>query len=443
MPTTTRWHLSVVMILALSAGLFVQTASGQTMMQNQQRQNLEGGLGVTFINNETWYLFTMTPEFAFGNFGLGVDLNLRFNSKGQLRTADYLHFGDFLRIIRYARWAQKGDPFYIRVGALDYSRIGHGFIVYNYRNSASYDYRKTGIEFDMDFDKGGFESVYSDVTASSVLGLRGYVRPLRFTPAGKIPIIGGFELGATYATDLDPNSNKTFGAPTVSPVAIDSARTGKRMAIYGVDAGLPLLSLPVVKSTLYTDYAQIRGYGHGTAVGIDFHFSGMGLLTIGAKYERRFNGDRFIPSYFDALYEHDRYSLTDTAHFMSRAQMLENATKSQGYYGELLISVLNTFNIVGGYQAPVGVKNQGVFHAELETPAVIPQIVVDGGFDKRNIGPVFKLDENSILYAELGYKPIPYMIVSMLYQWTFAKQDDGTYATQRRIEPKIRFVYSF
>jgi len=444
MTTTARWLISFVMVLAMSAGLVAQGTSAQSAMQ-QQQQTLEGGLGVTVIDGNVFYLFTMTPEFAIGNFGLGVDLNLRFNTKGQIRPGDYVHAGDFLRIIRYARWGQKGDPFYIRVGTLDDARLGHGFIVYNYRNSASYDLRKTGIELDADFDKYGFESVYSDVTASSLLGLRGYVRPLRLTPLAKIPVINGFEIGATYATDLDKQSNETFGTLTSDPSAVVNANNGSAMAVYGFDAGLPIIEYSSVKSTLYGDYAKIKGYGNGAAVGIDFHFSGMGLLSIGAKYERRFLGDEFLPSYFDALYEHDRYMLVpDSAHFASKAEeLLVYAKKSQGNYGELLISVLNTFNIVGAYQAPVGVKNQGVFHAELQTPAVIPQIVVDGGFDKRNIGPVFKLDENSILYAELGYKPIPYMIVSMLYQWTFAKQPNGTYATQKRIEPKVRFVYSF
>ena len=443
MLTMKRWFALIAMTLTISGGLFAQGTGRQAMMQKQQ-QTLEGGLGVTVIDGEVFYLFTMTPEFAFGKFGLGVDLNLRFNKEGKVRAGDYVHFSDFLRIIRYARWGLKGDPFYIRVGALDYSWLGHGFIMYNYRNSASYDMRRTGIELDADFDKFGFESVYSDVTAGSLLGLRGYVRPLKFTPAANVPIIGGFEVGATYATDLDKNSGKAYGLVGGIPSArLSDATDNGRMAVYGFDVGLPLLSLPVLKSTLYGDYAKITKFGHGAAVGIDMHFSGMGLLYIGAKYERRFLGDQFLPSYFDALYEHDRFMKLDSVNFASKAASLQYATKSEGYYGELMISILNTFNIVGGYQAPVGVKNQGVFHAELQTPAVIPQIVFGGGFDRRNIGPVFKLDENSILYAELGYKPIPYMVVSMLYQWTFAKQPDGTYATQKRIEPKVRFVYSF
>src|SRR5512135_635474 len=114
MPTTSRWLILVATFLMVSSGLLAQGTSAQSAMQ--QQQSLAGGLGVTVIDGDVFYLFTLTPEFAFGNFGLGVDLNLRFNTKGQIRPGDYVHFSDFLRIIRYARWGQKGDPFYIRVG---------------------------------------------------------------------------------------------------------------------------------------------------------------------------------------------------------------------------------------------------------------------------------------------------------------------------------------
>ena len=73
------------------------------------------------------------------------------------------------------------------------------------------------------------------------------------------------------------------------------------MSIYGFDAGLPLLAYKTIKSTLYMDYAKIVNYGNGAAAGIDFRFSGLGLVTINAKYERQFNGDQFIPSYFNAI----------------------------------------------------------------------------------------------------------------------------------------------
>jgi hypothetical protein len=105
-----RWFALIAMVLTISGGLFAQGTGRQTMMQKQQ-QTLEGGLGVTVIDGDMFYLFTMTPEFAIGKFGLGIDLNLRFNRQGKIRVGDYVHFSDFLRIVRYARWGLKGDPF--------------------------------------------------------------------------------------------------------------------------------------------------------------------------------------------------------------------------------------------------------------------------------------------------------------------------------------------
>jgi len=130
MSSTARWLTSIVMVLAMFTGLVAQGTSAQGLVAKQQ-QTLEGGAGVTMIDGELFYLVTVTPEFSFGKFGLGVDLNLRINKQGKIRPGDYVHFSDFLRIIRYARWGQKGDEFYTRVGALDYSRLGHGFIMYN------------------------------------------------------------------------------------------------------------------------------------------------------------------------------------------------------------------------------------------------------------------------------------------------------------------------
>jgi hypothetical protein len=86
---------------------------------------------------------------------------------------------------------------------------------------------------------------------------------------------------------------------------------------------------------------------------------------------------------------------------------------------------------------------------ELQTSQALPGILLSSGYDKKNIGSIFKLDNNSLLYAQVGYKPVPYMVVSMLYQWTWTEvRDDATgnvigYQAQKRIEPKVDFVVTF
>ena len=412
-------------------------------MMARQQQSIMGGFGLTFVDGEPYYLFNLAPDLAFGKVGVGLNINIRVGKNGKIRSEDFDEGYDYLRLIHYIRYGMKKEPIYARLGGLDYSRIGHGFIMYNYRNSASYDLRKVGLEFDLDFEKFGFESMYSDLGGAGLLGFRGYARPLKFTSLASVPVIGGFEIGATYAADLHEHADVT------SPTGLLADRQdGGSMGIIGLDFGLPLLSLPTINSTLYFDYAKILDYGNGTALGIDLNFTGLGVLALGAKYERRWLGDKFIPSYFNALYERDRYSPVDTTGFLSKAQILNSATSVEGYYGEILISILGRFNIVGGYQSPVGVKNAGIIHLEFDPGDVIPGIILSAGYDKKNVGKVFKADNNSLFYVNFGYKPMPFLFVSTMYIWTFTEDKDSNgnvvgFKSQKRIEPKIGFVFNF
>jgi hypothetical protein len=442
--------LSFLLVLG---GSLTQRMTGQTQPQQESRlsmltkqQSVAGGIGMTIIDGKPYYLFNLMPELSFGKIGIGLDVNIRIGQDGKIRHEDFEDAYDYLRMVRYVRYGVKNDPFYARIGALDYSRLGHGSIVYLYRNSASYDLRKVGIEFDGDFQKLGFESMYSDVAGAGVLGLRGFVRPLQFSDAASIPILGGLETGVTFAADLSKDANRTWGDPSGT---IKNSEGGGALTIIGFDLGLPLLSLDVLRSTLYTDYAKIMSYGSGAAVGLDVRLRGLGIFTVDAKYERRFAGDKFLPAYFDMFYERERYQVIDTNRFESKAQMLKLSQSFEGYYGEMLLSILGTFHIYGGYQAPVGVRNAGTLHLELDAGDALPGISISGGYDKKHIGSIFKLDNNSLLYAQVGYKPAPYLIVSTLYQWTFTEVRDEKsgnvvgYKSQRRIEPRVGFVFQF
>jgi hypothetical protein len=412
----------------------------------QDQQTITGGVGMTYIDGKPYYLFHLFPELSFGKIGVGLDLNIRVGEDGKIRQEDFKDAYSYLRLIRYLRYGTKHDPWYARVGAIDYARLGHGSIMYMYRNTASYDLRKVGVEFDADFEKAGFESMYSDIGGGGVFGLRGYVRPLQFTDAAGIPVLGGIEVGATFASDFNSNSNQTWGDAAGT---IREAQNHGALSITGIDFGLPLLSHEIIRSTLYADFAKIQSYGSGSTVGLNLELRGLGLLTLNAKYERRFVGDHFLPSYFDAFYEKDRYQIVDTNRFVSKVQVLKNAQSYEGYFGEMWISVLNTFNIIGGYQSPVGMPNAGTIHLELQTGNAVPGILLGGGYDKKNVGSVFKVDNNSLLYGQIGYKPVPYLVVSILYEWTFTEVRDSVsgnvigYEPQKRIEPRVGFVVHF
>lgn len=431
--------------------IFITSINAQLYTLRENQGMLNGGLGVTWIDGQPFYSFHLRPEFAFSKVGVGIDLKLEYGADGKLRTENFNEFSDYLSIIRYIRYGYKGDPFYARLGALDYATLGHGSIMYLYNNSPSYDTRKIGLAMDIDFSTFGIESVYSAFGEAGVLGLRGYTRPLQFTEMRDIPIIGNLEVGASLVTDLHSKSGVIAGTYNSNENKFNATQDEGALTIVGFDIGLPILRTSMAKLDLYFDYNKIINFGNGAATGFIFSLNGLGLVDLRTRFERRINGDEYLPSYFNSLYEIERFQLDKgTGTFTSKALALKNAgAAGNGWYGELLVSVLGTFDILGSYQRLDKDPDSGILHLSTEVmPEAIPY-VFRAGYDKVHIqdeADIFKLDDRSYLFAEFGYKPLPYLIVSMVYHWTFTPirdADDNVidYEPQKKIEPRVSFIY--
>jgi hypothetical protein len=441
--------LSIV-LLFFTISTFAQNYHTQYQFLKQDEGYLGGGFGVTWIDNKPFYTFRFFPELAFANFGVGLDLRLEFNADGELRNGSFNRFEDYLNIIRYVRYGYKKDPVYARVGALDYATLGHGSILYLYNNSTSFDARKVGLAFDLDFSAFGFESVYSNFADAGVFGLRGYVRPLQFTDLAPLPIIGKLEIGATVASDMNDKAGIIDGNYDEATDKFTATNDLGSTTIFGFDIGLPVLRAGVLNIDVYFDYAKIVDFGSGTALGTILDFHGLGLVNLTAKLERRFNGENYLPSYFNALYEIERFNLdkgSGTVSSKIKSMTLGTTESSNGWHGQLFVDVLGIFNILGSYQRLDEFPNSGILHLATNILPEDAPYVARAGYDKTGIGnesAIFKLDSHSHLFAELGYKPIPFIIVSMVYHWTFAPIRDTDeniidYETQKRIEPRISF----
>lgn len=412
-----------------------------------------GGAGLMWIDGEPHYRISLRPEVSFMNFGVGLDLNLDFDKEGKLRKENFNEFSDYLSIIRYVRYGMKNEPVYIKLGALDYHTIGHGTIMNRYNNSPSFDTRKIGLAADIDFGQFGFESIYGTFGEGGIFGLRGYVRPLQFNPSTDLPILRNIEIGATYAVDFNQYAGVLNGNYSASSGEFEITEDNGSLSIIGVDIGFPIIKSSLATLTLYADYNKIINFGSGTATGIKFDLEGLGLVSLMAKLERRFNGEKYIPSYFNSFYELDRFRYfagTDT--FSSKVQQLSVLTDPQnGWFGELGVRVLNLFDIVGSYQRLDKDSKSGILHLYSEIAPEDAPFVARAGYDKVRIEDekdIFTLDDRSYLYTELGYKPMPYLLISIVYHWTFAPvRDSGdnviSYETQKRIEPRISFIFPF
>ncbi len=443
-----KMRIKIFGILFLLSFQFLQSQGLRDMKDNNQ---FTGGLGLSWINGEPYYLFNLSPDISFGKFGIGLDVNFRIDRNGNLRNEDFNSFSDYLSLIKYVRYGQKRDPFYIRVGGLDRAILGQGNIVYYYNNRASYDNRKIGIELDIDFGQFGFESVYGDLSGKGLFGMRGYTRPLQFTELGKIPVIGKLEVGGTFATDLNDYAGVTNAMIDPATRSMKILSDEGNISIVGLDALLPLIRSKIINVDLYSNFTKILKFGSGATIGAGFSFNGLGIVTLDMKFERWFNGDEFIPRYFNQFYEVNRLRVDSTTGFLgSRAAELK-ASKSLGnsYFGELLIGVLNFVQIYGSYSRYDKISKSGILRLETDLSPKTASYVFRAYYDKVGIKDekdIFTLDERSILTAEAGYKPISYLLVSFVYQWTFSPVYDVNdkvvgYKTQKRIEPRVSLVF--
>jgi len=391
-----------------------------------------GGAGMAFIDGESYFSFGLRTEVGMGDWGLGLDIPLRFNTKnGELRSEDWDSSYDYFRVLRYIRYGKKHrSKIYSQLGTLDAAKLGHGFIMSYYTNEAQYDERKIGLAFDLKFSSWGMESVVSNFQNFEIVGGRLYVKPL--LKMKSLFLLNKLTFGATFVTDRDPDGNSS---------------SNDDVAVAGVDVGLPLLRFGSFYSSIYADHAQIINYGSGQAIGLELGLWKLGgLVTIQTKVERRFLGKNFLPSYFDPFYEVERFQPTGPTGLRKRDRLRTITSTQYGTYGELLGHVLGMIRLIGTFERIDKQAQSGRLHMGAMLSKPIGKISARGMYDKTNIdtfGDVFSLDTRSILRAGLGYQINSYLHLFTDYVWTFETNDAGKIESQRRIEPQLTFVMPF
>lgn len=397
-----------------------------------------GGLGYTRIDDDNYISMTLRPEIAIGKIGIGLNIEFLYDVDKQIiRKEDWNESYDYFRILRYIRYGHKRDPFYARIGALDRSRIGHGFLMNYYTNeTANYDNRKIGLALDIDFGHYGFETMTSNLGRAEIFGMRGYIRPMRFF-LPETPIIKNLAVGASYVTDIDPDENRD---------------SDDSVGAWGLDAELPLVSMELLYWGLYYDFGKILDYGNGQAFGTELQLKAIaGLFDVYTKFERRLLGEEFMPAFFGAYYEIERAQKhilttaagTDSAFYSHKADGLVGLEEAKGWYGELGAHVLGALDIVGTYQW-LDENPNGILHLQAEIPDAVPKIAARATYDKIGIQTIkdFSLP-NSVAAVGLGYKIYPFMMFYMDYIYTWTEDEQGVLQTQKRIQPSVSFVWNF
>lgn len=420
---------------ALVMMIFVFTLGNAQVFQNPfvepEKNQVFGGIGITWIDSNPYTTFTLAPDLSFGKLGVGLYLQFLMdnNNNFKFRKDEYQGGAGVLRAIRYVRYGRKYDPIYVRVGMLELASLGNGFLMWNYNNSSNYDKRKIGLAADLDFGKFGFESITSNLNHLELIGGNFYLRPFRyFLP--EAPLLKNFRLYATYLYDRKVRS-------------LSSADSSADLKALGFGADLQWLNLGVLKSFLYADYGKFIDFGSGEAVGISAIIPNfIGVFGLAAKFEKRFIGEQFIPNFFGPLYELNRN--------LDPLAQIASAPKTEGYFGELAGHIIHQILIVGNYQRLNGITGSGVLHLEASAPKLVPNFELRAYYDKSGI-ETFEdartLDSRSIATAEVGYRLNRFLVIGTVYRWYWVETVNEfgftEYKPVERVEPRIAFSYQF
>lgn len=374
----------------------------------------------------TYQLLGLRPDFAIGNFGIGLDLplNYRFtggdtNDEFEVRAEDWVPDSDnsflelYLPKFRYVRYGQKGDDIYLQLGGLGGATIGNGFLVNGYTNELYLPERRIfGAVFDLDraiagVQYFGLETLVSNLAAFDVMAGRFYVRPLAGTA---LPLLPNLEVGVTVAADRDPSY-------FVERDPQDSRdTTDDDVVVWGMDLTQPILTGSLLNLTAFTDlgFQEDRLGWMAGAGGRAF-----GFLLYGAQI--RVTEDNFVPGYFDSTYDLRRLERLD----IYRGEV--DYAGGAGWLAQLGFSALADsliFNTT--LSGPLGSAPDA--RPELISTLSIAEGLVPGfsglsaqaSYTKFNIGGWDDLSsaEDAIIGARLNIRSGP-VVISLVYDLTY------------------------
>ncbi|MEN2998792.1 MAG: hypothetical protein ABDH28_07150 [Brevinematia bacterium] len=418
------------LVLVLVVPVFAQEAE-QSQQQPQQGSAESGpgfGFGFSFgtvvINGVTYFQIKGQPEFSFGKFGAGLDISLEFDGNWNLRMSEWNSWQAILSKIKYIRWSSKGDkPVYFKIGQIEDAVIGNGFVMYGYNNNLNYpNVKKFGISFDLDLDYVGIETFVDNIFDFDIIGLRLFSRPLYNSG---IPVLDNFEIGVSGVMDLDPFNPPP---PQEAPYQFsDSEASTNKVFILGVDSELPLIALdPVFNMKWYADFAYIYNKGTGESTGV----KGSIMSFIPYRLEVRYLQPKFLPSFFDSLYEGERYIRVGDS-FVSKYDLLD--VISNQYFGWFFISGVEfkdiaslSVNIEDSFDATTYPTMRLKLHVDRNLTKVVG---IDFVYERKNIvefRDIYTTEStDAIILGRISYKISDKVNLVVNYRRTFDWFDEG------------------
>jgi hypothetical protein len=161
-----------------------------------------GNAGYLTTGTITYSQIRLLPEFEFGKFGIGLDIDLLLTSDLSIRKADWDETEDILGKLLYLRYGERYDPFYLKAGAFSGYTLGYGLIMNAYDNRLLYPEQKNigaAAGFNLNFPfQPGIEVFTSNLLKNEILAAQAFLKPF---PQSLSPTLSGLVIGAAAAID--------------------------------------------------------------------------------------------------------------------------------------------------------------------------------------------------------------------------------------------------
>ncbi|MBS1514189.1 MAG: hypothetical protein JSS63_04130 [Bacteroidetes bacterium] len=420
--------------------------------------NFETGLGLTSVDSTNFYLFNAFPSYTTKDetFQAKLNIPLRFATKGfDFRKDDYKTGTQVLSALNLAYNYVSYDRSFGLTGnfrEVKEQSMGKGSIMYQYNNSTSYEDRKGGVDLSMAIQGSSINFLLADITKGGVVGADFNLELMTLLGEKNsrldIPVLKHFFLGFNYGGDFNEKAGITKIDSLTGAIREDKGA----MHIIDTYAQMRLFDEPNFNIELYGDYSKIMKFGSNFMAGLDFNFtSKAGSLSLSAQ--RRFQQGKYLPTYFDAFYETDRFQdivgsngrhiLNSKAALLDSLEELQGSTLAQAF-GE----IGKQLYVLGAYQK----IDKGGFGGEIYLVAALPKAIektsIYGGYYKRNIqdaSEIFTLNQDAYFFGRLDYLLNDFMVFSLSYQQTFAPVRDAQnnivdFTPQKRFQPELNFI---
>jgi len=242
---------------------------------------------------------------------LHIPLRISIDSEhdGSIRRRDWREVSDFVRVIRRVEYGSPDEPLHLRAGEIGPAHLGHGTLVNGYYNVVTTDHYRLGLTGHIDRPRWGAELLINDLTGPNLIGLRGRYRPPVMYETDSDAQT--FSLGASLVTDLTaPYQLETVGdsdQPVAGPDLHPSVETTRPTTAFGVDIQWQGLDRSNWNLTAYTDLNHHIALGSGVHAGLLWNHNFGTSLRLSSRLEYRLMTARYIPDYFDPVYEITRY----------------------------------------------------------------------------------------------------------------------------------------